>query len=164
MKEKSVSSILNWVNTQERRAGRERERCGNVMKTTWKQILETWQRTFKTWEGAQTFNRNALRIMANLLELHIIIIIIIIISHRQRGSPWTSPSTLLYRPLLPIGLQGYILYLHRAVTCSFKLVVLPLLVHVKRFTEYVTCEFLLTSPAVFRMSGLSNLDSFRDGW
>ena len=30
--------------------------------------------------------------------------------------------------------------------------------------EYVTYEFVLTSPAVSRMSSSSNLDSFRDGW
>ena len=30
--------------------------------------------------------------------------------------------------------------------------------------EYVTYEFVPTSPAVSRMSGSSNLDSFRDGW
>ena len=29
--------------------------------------------------------------------------------------------------------------------------------------EYVTYELVPTSPAVSRMSGLSNLDSFRDG-
>ena len=30
--------------------------------------------------------------------------------------------------------------------------------------DYVTYEFVPTSPAVSRMSGSSNLDSFRDGW
>ena len=30
--------------------------------------------------------------------------------------------------------------------------------------EYVTYEFISTSLAVSRMSGLSNLDSFHDGW
>ena len=30
--------------------------------------------------------------------------------------------------------------------------------------EYITYEFVLTSPAVSRMSGYSNFDSFRDGW
>ena len=29
---------------------------------------------------------------------------------------------------------------------------------------YVAYEFVLTSPAVSRMSGSSNFDSFRDGW
>ena len=30
--------------------------------------------------------------------------------------------------------------------------------------EYVACKFVLTSPAVSRMSGSSKLDSFHDGW
>ena len=30
--------------------------------------------------------------------------------------------------------------------------------------EYIAYELLLTSPAVSRKSGSSNLDSFRDGW
>ena len=30
--------------------------------------------------------------------------------------------------------------------------------------EYLTYEFVPTPPAVSRMSGLSNFDSFRDGW
>ena len=30
--------------------------------------------------------------------------------------------------------------------------------------KYITYELLPTSPAVSRMSGLSNFDSFRDGW
>ena len=42
----------------------------------------------------------------------------------------TLPATLLYRPSLPAGPQGYILYRHRAVVYWFKLAVLPLFVHV----------------------------------
>ena len=49
----------------------------------------------------------------------IIIIIIMIMSCRQHGSPWPSPSTLLNRLSLPVGLQGYILYRHRAVVWRF---------------------------------------------
>ena len=30
--------------------------------------------------------------------------------------------------------------------------------------EYIAYEFVLTSPAVSRMSGSSNVDNFRDGW
>ena len=86
-------------------------------------------------------------------------LILIIKSRYQHRCPWPSPTTLLYRPLLLVGLRGYILYRHRAVVCRFKLVVLPLLVHVRGPQEYVT-----TSPAVSHMSGLSNLDSFWDGW
>ena len=40
----------------------------------------------------------------------------------------TSLATRLYRPLLPVGLQGYILYRHRAFVFRFLLFVLPLLV------------------------------------
>ena len=39
----------------------------------------------------------------------------------------------------------------------------PLLVQVKGPQEYVTYEFVLTSPAESRMSGSCNLDGFRDG-
>ena len=46
-------------------------------------------------------------------------IIIIIMSRRQQGSPWLSLATQLYRQLLPVGLQGYILYRHRAVVYRF---------------------------------------------
>ena len=66
--------------------------------------------------------------------IRVIIIIIIIISHRQHGSPWPSFATRLYRPSLPAGLQGYLLYRRRAVVYKFLLVVLPLLVHVKGST------------------------------
>ena len=50
---------------------------------------------------------------------HIIIIIIIITSPHQHGYSWSSLATLLYSPLLPAGLQGYILYQHRAAVCRF---------------------------------------------
>ena len=30
--------------------------------------------------------------------------------------------------------------------------------------DYIAYEFVPTSPAIFRISGSSNLDSFRDGW
>ena len=89
---------------------------------------------------------------------------IIIMSRHQHGYTWPSPATLLYRPSLPVGLPGYILYRHRAVVCRFSLVVLPLLVHMKCPLEYVTYEFVPTSPAVSCMSSLSNLDSLCDGW
>ena len=48
-------------------------------------------------------------------------------------SAWISQALsrhLLYRPLLLVGLQGYILYRYRDVVCRFKLIVPPLLVHV----------------------------------
>ena len=40
-----------------------------------------------------------------------------IMSCYQHGSPWPSPTTPFYRPSLPVGLQGYILYRHRPVVC-----------------------------------------------
>ena len=60
---------------------------------------------------------------------------IIIMLRYQHGYPWPSPFTPLYRPLLPAGPQGHILYRHRAAVCSFELVVMPLLVHVKGSTR-----------------------------
>ena len=48
-----------------------------------------------------------------------IIIIIIIMSHCQYRSPWPSLTTGLSRPSLPVGLQGCILYRHRAVVYRF---------------------------------------------
>ena len=47
--------------------------------------------------------------------LKFIIIIIIIISNRQYGFLWPSQAIRPYRPSLPVGLQGYILYRHRAI-------------------------------------------------
>ena len=51
--------------------------------------------------------------------IYIYIIIIIIMLRCRHGSPWPSPSCSLYRPLLPEGLPGYILYRHRAVLYRF---------------------------------------------
>ena len=45
--------------------------------------------------------------------------IIIIMSCRQHGSPRLSFATRFYRPSLPVGPQGYILYRHRAVVYRF---------------------------------------------
>ena len=39
-------------------------------------------------------------------------------SRCQHGSPWPFLATRLYRSLLPGGLQGYILYRHRAVVLA----------------------------------------------
>ena len=62
------------------------------------------------------------------------IIIIIIMSRLQHGSPWSSLITCLYCPSLPAGIQIYILYQQRAVAYRFQLVVLPLHVHVNGST------------------------------
>ena len=83
-------------------------------------------------------------------------------SHCLHGSPRPSLASRLYRQSLPEGLQGYILYWHRAVVYRFLLVVQTLFVHVLGPREYTAYEFVLTSPAVPRLSGLSNFDSFRD--
>ena len=52
----------------------------------------------------------------------------------QQESPGAPLSTRHYRPSLPGGLPGYILYRHSAVVYRFELVVQPLLVHVKGST------------------------------
>ena len=59
---------------------------------------------------------------------------IIIMSCHQHGYPWPFLATPLYRPSLPAGLQGNILYRYRAAECKFRLVVLSLLDHVKGST------------------------------
>ena len=45
--------------------------------------------------------------------------IIIITSRRQHGYPWPSLAISPCRPLLPVGLQGYIPYRHRAAVYRF---------------------------------------------
>ena len=80
-------------------------------------------------------SRNVLSLYDQYDVLDNIIIIIIIMSRYQHGYPWPSLATPPYRPLLPVGLQEYIPYLHRAAVCRFELVVLPLLSHVKGSTE-----------------------------
>ena len=67
-------------------------------------------------------------------SFHLYFILIIIMSRHQCGYPRSSFATPPYRPLLPTGFQGYILYLHRAAVCRFELVVLLLLIHVKGST------------------------------
>ena len=92
------------------------------------------------------------------IYIYIHIYIIIIMSRHQQGYPWPSPATPLYRLSLLAGRQGYIPYRHRAVVCRFYLVVMPL--SMWRGLQ----EFVPTSPAVSRMFGSSNLNSFRDWW
>ena len=92
------------------------------------------------------------------------IIIIIIMSHRQRGSPGPSSGPFsivhcfrqVFRATSRIGTE--LLYVGSSWSsclCSSMW---------KGPKEYVTYEFVFISPAVSRMSGSSNLDSFRDGW
>ena len=89
---------------------------------------------------------------SNLLCIsHLIhIILIIIMSHYQHGYPWHSLATPPYRSLLPVGLQGYIPYLHRAAVCRFELVVLHLLVHVKGSTgvHHLRARFYFSSSVL----------------
>ena len=55
----------------------------------------------------------------HFLSFDLLTFIIIIMVHHQHGYPWPSTATRLYRPSLPVGLQGYILYRHWAVVCRF---------------------------------------------
>ena len=55
----------------------------------------------------------------------------IIMSQCQHGSSGHFLATHIYRPSLPGGLQGYILYRHRVVVYRSLLVVLHMLIHVK---------------------------------
>ena len=69
-----------------------------------------------------------------------------------------------YRSSLTVGPQGYILYLHRAAVCRFSWSPCLCSAMGRGPQEYITYELLPTSPAVSRMSGSSNLDSFRGRW
>ena len=107
---------------------------------------------------------SCLKMLSPKVCLRIIHFIIIIMSRHQHGYPWPFLATLLYREFLPAGLQGYIPYQHRVAVSRFLLVILAWLIHVKGSTGIHHLWVWLTSPAVSRMSDLSNLDSFRDGW
>ena len=72
--------------------------------------------------------------LGSLRNIYIYIYIYIFTSRHQHVYPWLSLAIPPYRTLLPVGLQGYIPYQHRATVCRSKLVVLPLLVHVKKST------------------------------
>ena len=65
------------------------------------------------------------------LNESVIIIIISIMSYLNHGFPWVSFPTRLYRPLISVGLLGYILCPNRAAIDTFQLVVLLLFVPVK---------------------------------
>ena len=86
------------------------------------------------------------------------IYIIIIMSRNQYGYPWLSLVTPPYRPLLSVGLQGYISYVRSSWSSC-------LCTSMWRGPqEYISYELVPTSPAVSYMSGSSNFDSFRNGW
>ena len=83
------------------------------------------------------------------------IYIIIIMSRCQHGSPWPSLVTRLYHPSLSGGLQGYILYRHRAVclcVCVFVCVH-----HMKENPLTIThifCNIYLSRSCIFNMLDL----------
>ena len=56
---------------------------------------------------------------------------LIILSRHQHGYPWPSFATPPYHSSLPVGLQGYTLYPHRAAVCRFELATLLFYSHVK---------------------------------
>ena len=131
------------------------------------QVHYSWRRLLR--RGLEfhvcTINKSAhtKKVCKHIVVTTIYILIIIILRH-QYGYPWHSLAIPSYHPSLPVGLQGYILYQHRAAVRSFKLVILPLLVHVKGSTgvhHLWARPYFLSSV---HMSGLSNFYSFRDGW
>ena len=86
-----------------------------------------------------------------------IVIIIIIMSCRQHGYPWPSLATSPYHSSPPAGLQRYILC--PRIVAGRPAFARPY-VGVHRSTSH---ELVHASPAVSRVSGSSNLYSFRDG-
>ena len=90
------------------------------------------------------------------------IIIITFMSCYQHEYLWPSLATPPYRPLLPAGLQDYILCQLLYVSSSWSSCLCSAMW--RGPLEYITYELAPTSPAVSHISGLSNLDSFCDGW
>ena len=54
----------------------------------------------------QSYLSSSTKHLANIIIIHIM-------SWHQRGYPWPSLTTISYRPLLPVSLQGYIPYRYR---------------------------------------------------
>ena len=100
--------------------------------------------------------------LSNGLKESVIIIIIIIMCHKQ-GYPWPSVATSPYRSSPLAGLQGYIPYPHRAAVCMFELVVLLLPGHM---WGSIGVHHLWPRPCFsswVQHVCWSDLDSFRDG-
>ena len=102
--------------------------------------------------------------IVRIREEYFIIIIIIIMSRCQHGSSWPSPApvSIVHRSRQVFKVKSRIgtalLYIDSSWSsclCSSMW---------RGPQKYVTYEFLSTSLAVSRMSGSSNLDSFRDRW
>ena len=116
--------------------------------TTFFMILKSWWRLSKP---------------KHLTWLSLKIIIIIMLRHLH-GYPWPfSPSfsifhcfRQLFRNTSRIGTEQ--LYVGSSWSCCLCSSMW------RGPQEYITYEFVLTSPTVSRMSGSFNFDSFRDGW
>ena len=89
--------------------------------------------------------------------------VIIMMSCCKHKFPWLFLATRLYCLSLPAGLPGYILYRHRAAVESSSWLSNFCSSMWEGLQEYIAYDFILTSPAVARMSGLSNLDVFMMG-
>ena len=90
-------------------------------------------------------------------------LIMIIMTCHQHRYPWSFLTTPPHCSSLLAGPLGYIPYHHRAAVCSFELVVLLFLGHMR---GSIGVHHLWARPAsqvVSCMSASSILDSFRDG-
>ena len=117
-------------------------------------VLEIW-----TEVCYQNFGGWEVQIMRNLRKNFLGIIM----SHHQCGYPWSSLATPPYHPLLPAGLQGYILGTELPYVRSSWSSCLCLSMW-SGPQEYIPYELISTSSTVSRMSGSSNFDSLHDGW
>ena len=115
---------------------------------------------YKTLVNSKLTKKKVDDLFMNLI--YIMNLLYIIMSRHRHGYPWPFLATLLYRPLLLAGLQGYIPNRHRAAVCRFKLVVQLLLVHVKGSTGvhplWVRAYFSTRVMHVW-----SSFDTARDG-
>ena len=105
-----------------------------------------WQRK-KYWLGLFFYQENrASHFLSFLLPIQLLIYISS--SCRATSTDIPGPFSPPYRPLLPAGLQDYILCRQRAFVCRFLLVVLLCSSMWRGPQEYVIYEFVPTSQAV----------------
>ena len=71
---------------------------------------------------------------ANIYICVCVCVCVCVTTSQKHGFPWPSHATNLYRPSLPAGIRGYILYQYRAVVDRFYRVSQLLIVRVKGFT------------------------------